>query len=387
MSLTSPGIKSTIAATAGHRAIPQVNRARPVLWWAAIGAAFMLLTVYAWSDWYLSGHAVPTPTGPTPVPEFQRIAARCWEILFTGFALFAIYHFIYKAWRQARGLTTDGMLLIAWYTLWLLQDPWLSYTQNWFSYNAVFVNFGCPQCHIPGWQATGVKENLPEPILFMGGMYIGVLFPATVLTCYLMRGAKQRWPQIGTAELIGFAIGSMAIADTIAELIWLRMGLYSYTGAIRSLSVFGGHAYQFPLYQAVLWGGVMGAASCVRYFVDDKGLTVAERGIDRVQGGVRKKALVRLLAIIGIIQSIMFVYNVIFQWFGTHADPFPQEILDRSYMTAGMCGPGTNTACPGPQVPIPVGPNSARLTPEGQLFAPIGVPTQIRNREAQTLHD
>ena len=133
--------------------------------------------------------------------------------------------------------------------------------------------------------------------------------------------------------------------------------------------------------------GVSERRMIARFAAIEGQYSVAERGIDRVQGGVRKKALVRLLAIIGIIQSIMFVYNVIFQWFGTHADPFPQEILDRSYMTAGMCGPGTNTACPGPQVPIPVGPNSARLTPEGQLFAPIGVPTQIRNREAQTLHD
>jgi Spirocyclase AveC-like len=357
----------------------ETRRAKPVKWWAGIGVLAVALMAYAWIDWLASGDAHATATGATPMPTWQVITARSWEILFGGWALVTIYAFLIRPWRQKRGLTLDGMLLIAWGSLWALQDPWLSYAQGWFSYNAEFVNLGCPQCHIPGWMDAGTRAHLPEPLFFMPGMYIGVFTSSLLLVNWIMRAAKRRWPALGTMGLIGIAWALMALSDLVLEVIWLHNGLYAYSGAYRPLTIFAGHQYQFPLYEAVLWGGMWASMVCLRYFRNDRGETIAERGLDRVKAGRRGKSLLRLLAIIGIAQTFMLVYNIGIGFGGLHAGPWPKDVLDKSYLTAGMCGPGTNIACSDPRVPIARGTASGHATPSGVFAYPRdGLPVQTR---------
>ena len=296
---------------------------------------FLGLLLYAWLSWLLGGDAHPTSTGIDPVPTWQKITARSWEILFAGWALVAIYLFLIRPWRQGKGLMLDGMILVAWFTVWALQDPWLSYAQGWFSYNAEFVDLGCPQCHVPGWMDNGVQENLPEPLLFMAGMYVGVFTTSLLLVCRIMRAAKTRWPRLGTLGLIGIAWALMALTDLVLEAIWLRNGLYAYPGAVRELSIFPGSQYQFPIYEAVLWGGMWGAMACLRYFRNDRGETVAERGLDRVRAGRRAKALLSLLAVIGIAQTFMLVYNIGIGFAGLHADTWPSRFSRRATSPPG----------------------------------------------------
>jgi Spirocyclase AveC-like len=360
------------------RAVPDRRHEIPIIWWAVVGVLFLGLLVYAWSTWLFGGDAHATSTGLDPVPTWQVVTARSWEILFGGWALVAIYFFLIRPWRQGRGLTLDGMLLIAWFTLWALQDPWLSYTQGWFSYNAEFVDLGCPQCHIPGWMDVGVRENLPEPLFFMAGMYVGVFTSSLLLANRIMRWAETRWPRIGTAGLIAIAWGLMALTDLVLEVIWLRNGLYAYPGAHRDLSIFPGSQYQFPLYEAVLWGGLWGAMACLRYFRNDRGETVAERGLDRVRAGRRGRSALRLLAIIGIAQTFMLFYNIGIGFAGLKADTWPDAVLEKSYLTAGMCGEGTDRACSDPRVPISRGEGSGHASPEGRwVDPPEGLPNQV----------
>jgi hypothetical protein len=356
----------------------QTRRAKPIKWWGGVGVLALALMIYAWSDWLISGDAHATPTGVTPVPTWQVITARSWEVLFGGWALVAIYVFLVRPLRRGRGLTLDGMLLIAWGSLWALQDPWLSYAQGWFSYSAEFVNLGCPQCHIPGWMDAGTRAHLPEPLLFMPGMYIGVFTSSLLMVNKIMGAAKRRWPGLGTMGLIGIAWGLMALTDLVLEVGWIHNGLYAYSGAYRPLSVLAGSQYQFPLYEAVLWGAMWGAMACLRYFRNDRGETVAERGLDRVKASHRGRSALRLLAIIGIAQTFMFVYNIGIGFAGLHAGPWPKDVLDKSYLTAGMCGPDTNIACSDQRVPIARGTTSGHATPEGGFAEPRGgLPNQL----------
>jgi hypothetical protein len=364
-------------------AAPEARRATPVKWWAGLGVLWLVLLVYAWSDWLASGDAHATPTGATPVPTWQVLTARSWEVLFGGWALVAIWVFLIRPWRRGQGLTLDGMLLIAWFSLWALQDPWLSYAQGWFSYNAEFVNLGCPQCHIPGWMDAGTRAHLPEPLLFMAGMYTGVFTSSLLLVNRIMRAAKARWPTLGTVGLIGLACGLMALTDLVLEVIWLHNGLYAYSGAYRPLTLFAGHQYQFPLYESLLWGAMWGAMACLRYFRNDRGETIAERGLQRVTISTRRRSLLRLLAIIGVAQTMMFVYNVGMGFWGLHAGAWPKDVLDKSYLTAGMCGPGTDRACSDPRVPIARGTTSGYATPDGRFVTPTGgPPNQTATRSA-----
>jgi hypothetical protein len=44
------------------------------------------------------------------------------------------------------------------------------------------------------------------------------------------------------------------VLDTAIELVAMRLNLWAFPGAIRSLSIFPGTRYQFPLYEAALLG-------------------------------------------------------------------------------------------------------------------------------------
>jgi Spirocyclase AveC-like len=351
---------------------------KPVKVWAGIGVAWLALIVYQWADWLFSGHAKATPKGPSVAPDWMVVSARVWEIAVVVLSVITIRHFIVRPWRRERRLTLDGMLIIAWVFSWFAQDPWLSYSRQFFNYSSLFWNLGCPQCHAPGW-LTPHGERMTEPIVWIVGVYISILFTFTVACNWMMRKAKQRWPRLGKAGLIGVAVLAFIAVDVVLELIFLRFGLYHYGGAIRWLTIFHGHYYQYPIYEGIFWGGTWALLACMRYFKNDKGETLAERGIDEVRATPRQKSVLRLLAICGLLNTIYFVgYNVPITWFQTHADSFPQDVLNRSYLTNMMCGPGTDTACPGPRVPMPVGEDSARLAPDGRTIAPAGVPVDVR---------
>ena len=66
----------------------------------------------------------------------------------------------------------------------------------------------------------------------------------------------------------------------------LPIGFYTYPGAIRAVSFNAGTYYQWPIYEGLMWGGVQAALCCLRFFTDDRGRTIVERGLDNVRGGV-----------------------------------------------------------------------------------------------------
>ena len=153
----------------------------------------------------------------------------------------------------------------------------------------------------------------------------------------------------------------------------MPMGLYVYPGAIQSLSINAGTYYQWPLYEGVLYGGVMAGLCSLRYFTDDKGRTFVEKGLDQIQGGFFKQQFTRFLAIFAACSMIFFfLYNVPVQFFALHADPWPEDIQKRSYFTMGVCGEGTGRLCPHPALPIDQGEASIYVDPDGKVVIPEG---------------
>ena len=360
----------------GSAFCPQSRKAKPVKWWASAGCLFAGVTVWSWAWWIGSGDAHPAPKGPTPIPTSQLISARFWEVVCVVGAATMAYHFLVKPWRRERRFTLDGMLLLSWLLVWALQDPMLNYFTNNFHYSAVFINLGSWTSHIPGWIAPR-SHLMGEPLLFVGGVYMFVMFGGTLFGCWCMRRAKARWPRIGTAGLIAVAVGVLAVVDLVMEVLWLRLGLYSFSGAIRWLTLWPGRYYQFPVYEAVCVGAVWGGIASLRYFKDDRGKTKAERGADEVRATPVQRQLLRFLAVYGACSTIFLaVYSLPMAFFGAHADNFPDGVLQRSYLTSGTCGLGTDYACPGPRVPMPSGPDSAHATPDGTWEAPKDLPVQ-----------
>jgi hypothetical protein len=141
----------------------------------------------------------------------------------------------------------------------------------------------------------------------------------------------------------------MILMDILLEgVLWMPQQLFATPGGLGQLFL-GSHTNMFPVTEAVFWGGGWAAISCVRYFTDDQGLTVAERGINRLRIGSGRKTALRFLALLGLCQVLYVgVYTLPSAIFvGAHSASWPRSIGSKSYLNDHLCGVGTNRACTG----------------------------------------
>jgi uncharacterized protein DUF5135 len=349
---------------------PRVEPTSPVVWWAAIGAAFALLIAYLLVRYLLSGPRSVDP-GPTPIPQWMLITIRSVEIASIVVFLWVVWAYIVKPWRATRRLTFDALFTLACGTL-IWQDFLQNYTQIHAVWNAHLVNLGSWYEFIPGWMSPN-SQNMVESPLFAATWYPAILLLLVVGTNKVMWMAKARWPRLGAGGLFLIACLAGAIMDAILDPLYVRLGLYSWAGAVKSWTLWYGHYYQFPLYEIPTIAIWFGATASIRFFMDDKGYSFVERGIERVAAGAKTKTWLRFLALTGVLNLFFFgFYCLPLGVIATHASTVPPDIQKRSYFTNGMCGDGTSYACPGGAVPISK-PGSAHLSPDGKLIVPRGV--------------
>ena len=94
------------------------------------------------------------------------------------------------------------------------------------------------------------------------------------------------------------------------------------------------------------------AVAALRYFTNDRGEMVIERGIEKVKGGPGKKLVIRALAAVAATHLLLIVfYNIPNSVIGLHSNEWPADLQERSYLTDFVCGDETDRACPGAAVP------------------------------------
>jgi hypothetical protein len=344
---------------------------KPVKVWAVVGGALLMLQLYVWIRWITGPYFERVPDGPSNLPMYMKVPLTAnWIVLWAGLP-FALWYFIVRPWRRERRITLDGMLLVS-MGLMFFQDPLLNYFNTWCTYNTWLFNRGSWSSDIPGWVSPEEPgHQVAEPLLTnTPGYAYGVLL-ITILGCWVMRKIKARWPNIGNLRLIAATYAFTFLLDFLMEgCLLLPIGFYTYPGAIRSVSFNAGTYYQWPIYEGLTWGGVQAALCCLRYFTDDRGRTVVERGLDSVRGGFARQQFTLFLAIFaGVSASFFIFYNVPAQWIGMHSDPWPEDHLKRSYFNGGICGDDTDVPCPNPGLPIPTK-RSGFINTDGQLVLP-----------------
>ena len=346
---------------------------KPVTIWATVGGALLLLQVYVWIRWISGPYFERVPGGPTDPPMYMKVMLTANAVGMCVGLPFVIWWFIIRPWVRERRITLDGLLFVS-CALFFFQDPLLNYFNTWCTYNTWLWNRGSWSSHIPGWVSPeSPGRQVAEPLLINATGY-GMVLVLAIAGCWFMRKIKARWPGISNIRLILVTYAAAFVADFVMEAgFMLPFGLYTYPGSIRSVTVFAGTYHQWPIYEGLMWGGVMTALSCLRYFTDDRGRTVVERGLDQVRGGFARQQLVRFLAIFAAVSScFFFLYNVPAQWIAMHSDPWPQDHLKRSYFNGGICGDGTDVPCPDPSLPIPTK-RSGFINTDGVLVLPDGV--------------
>ena len=345
------------------------TRMRPVLWWAAIGIFFGAVAIFSMISWMTSPDFTPTRPGVTPVPAYITWGNNIQQVGEVIGAVLILYFVVIRPWRREGHITLDGMIVLAaagiyWW------DPVPNYFGPTVSYNSALVNWGSWSSHIPGWVSDN-GSRMPEPPLYAGLWYIIGFILLAMFINWVMRQAKRRWPKLGTSGLVLIAIASGMLLDFVLEVMYVRLGTYVYPGAYKPLTLFYGHYYQFPILCAVFSGIAFGLVACLRYFRNDKGQTFVEGGIAELRVKPWQRSWVRFLAIYGLFNLLGLLACSQYWWTAVHEQPWPKGVLERSYFTNGLCGTGTDVACPGGVIPVTQR-GTAHLSPNNTVVVPPG---------------
>lgn len=323
------------------------NKTPPIKIWAGLGAVMLVFIAFVLIKWVTGDFFKAVPQGPSDPPMWMQVELVLWQVFSIPVALYLLYRFVVKPYRRDKTVGVDGVLLIAFASLWF-QDPLSSAGNHWFVYNTAMVNFGSWANDTPWFNAFGQPGAMTsEPILFTPAAYVYIMILAAVLGCWFMRKAKDRWPGISSFQLVAICFVGMCIFDIVLEgLIWLPLGVFEYPGG--HWAIFPDSYHKYPLNETFTIGAVFTGIACLRFFRDDRGYTFAERGIDKLRLSPGKMLVVRGLAVTAVVQVIMFAgYNVPNTAIGFNSTTWPADLQKRSYFTNFLCGDQTDRACPG----------------------------------------
>jgi hypothetical protein len=314
---------------------------RPVLWWAAIGMAFLALQAWVFGSWILSGDARSIPAGPDPVPGATKAWAIGSQIVLSIGAVAVIGSVVRRCRREGR-LTFDAVLLLGWASI-FWGNPLENYTQVMRLANGYMVNLGSWIGHVPG-VVSPTADRVPEPLVYMLALYFGYGALTTFAVSAAMGRATRRWPALRGGRLFLATWTGLFVVEIVVESLWARTEIMAYAGGIRGISLFAGHPAQMPLHIPLLVSLTLTLFAWIHHSPPTRAALF--RGAERTG----RPTLVRVLAMVGAANIVMLCYAVPAQWFALHPGPFPPY---RSYLNNGVCGaePG-GLPCPGPGIPI-----------------------------------
>lgn len=326
----------------------EAAKARPILWWATLGAGFLALQLYILASWILSDDFKPVAPGPDALSPIGTMTMWGVAITFVGAAIGGV---AWIGWSLARGraLSTTQILMVGcWTCLW--QDATINLLRPVALYNTHYPNMGSWAEHIPFWFSPNGVLNA-QPLTFQSSLYL-VMIPLWVLTAFwVMKTARRLWPRLVMPQLILIAMAFITVAQTGAEVAMVRGEIFAYGGAIHALSVFPGTRWQFPVYGAFLWSIGTVALGALLLRRDQAGRTAVEQGIERLTLATGASNGLRCLAMAGAANLAILAYYLPFMFVSLYSDPWPTDFP--SYFRNGICGAETGYACPDPGLPIP----------------------------------
>ena len=368
---TNIHVSASVSSRTPSRAGVSAGKLHAIQVWSVIGIACTALIAYVFAVWLLSGNVHTTPTGVTPVPEMTRINAIFWQFFLGALSATLGYVVLIREWQREGRLTLNGMLYIAAHLMWW-QDCAFNYFTPTFTYNSVLINWGSWNASIPGWISPNA-EKMPSPVLLYLGLYPVFFCGATIMLVSWLRKAKARWPQISNLTLFSIMFVALGLFGVAAETAWLRTGMYTYTGVASAITLWPDQPYKVPVLNLFLLDSmVLTGLAVMLYSRDDKGLTFIERGADQLRVGSKISIALRCFAVIGLANVLMFAYNIFMAYLSITGPGWAPSVIEKSYFTNGVCGDGTDFACPNGSAPIPVGKDQIHLRPDGTLAVPDG---------------
>ncbi|WP_155927664.1 spirocyclase AveC family protein [Mycolicibacterium sp. CBMA 234] len=371
---------SKTATSAYPATDPRVTprQARPVLWWATFGALWLTFMAFVLISWISGPYFTRVPVGPTDPPMYMKVFLMTLQVTMIPAMLGLLWCFVVRPWRRERTVTVDGALTLAFCTL-FFQDPLSNYFGPWITYNSWSWNRGSWVNSVPGWMSFGAPgATVVEPPMTIIGLYVVIMTVAVRIGVATLKWASARWPQLSKVGLFLICYTVMFVFDVVFEgVTFMPLGVWTYAGG--HWNIFGNTYHAFPLHEALLVGILLSAYTFLRFFVDDRGRTIVERGSERAAATPAGQGIVRALAIIGAVNAIFLgVYTLPHLFVGAHSRPWNDDVQRRSYFLDGICGGDTGRACPGPAIPLVRTDNSggnggsAYVGTDGTLHVPPG---------------
>lgn len=329
------------------------KKIQPVVWWAGAGALILAGIAYIMIRWITGPYFKAVDPGPTQVTDWQHYALLVIQVGGTALAAWCLWHFLVRPWRRDGKPTSEGLLAVSYLTLYV-QDPVSLSGGYWFTYNATMFNRGSWAPYLPFFDApSGTPGNmLAEPIFGMGSGYVYFWIIGVAFALWALKTAKARFPRLGIVGALIAAYVACVIFDVVLEgFIWMKTGFYAYPGA-PGPKLFEGSFTAYPFVEGILIGFLLTPYALLRYYKDDKGYTIVERGVENLRVGSRTKVLLRFLALTAVAHGIyFFCYNVYAYHVGVNQVEWPKAVQQRSYLLNGVCGEGTNRACYSRSIP------------------------------------
>ena len=352
----------------------EAKTTQPVVYWAFLGGVMVLAIAYILIRWITGPYFKAVPGGVTKLPEFQEVSLQIIQWGGAAIAVGCIYWFLIRPWRRNGAPTSEGLLAVC-YGLLYIQDPVSIGGGYWFTYNSTMWNRGSWVPYLPLFNNPDGRPGhmLAEPVFGMGSGYVYFWIALVAISLWSFKFVKNRFPRLGLPGALFAASLAPALGDVVLEgFIWMKTGFYAYPGA-PGPHLFPGQASAYPLLEGFLIGFLISPYAVLRYYKDDKGYTVVERGVDKLKVGRNVKVLLRFLALVAVSQGIyFFCYNIWAYQIGVHQQAWPAAVQQRSYFLNGVCGSGTGKLCPAASMPN-IRPHSAYIGTNGQVVVPPGV--------------
>lgn len=345
---------------------PRSAAGRPPWAWpqflALVGVAFLIWQAWTIGAWLIEGPRASTEFRDTSSGAW--IAARIYEAVAVLVAV-TVVTLVVRQCRRERRLTFDGQLCIGGaLCFWL--DPVANMFQPVYIVSSNFVNVGnwCSQMPFLPNNDCG---RVPEPIIFMGLLYVsGFVVCGHVLGGFLRR-VRRRFPTISWFRLLLALAGLALLFDMAVEMPPIILHLWNYPSYPDSLSLLG-HQTKYPIFLAV--GAILGwgAVGLVHSIRDDRGRTIFEQRLDHLTP--RRRTLVSTLAVIAYMNLMVFAVDLTLALGGPYASPWrglPAHVVNGVCDTADGTITGTRAGpCPGdPSYRVPMRNLPGEKPPQG----------------------
>lgn len=321
------------------------KRFRTIHWVAALGVVLLIFELYLLINWVTGPYFKTIPYGPSEPPTWMKWGMDIYAVGGNLLMVYLFWQLLFRPWLKERRVTFYGLMCPV-LLLTSVYDPLGSYFDNWYNYNAYFLNFGSPlPAGMPGWQSFAEPgAGNTWPIALIPSLYVNAFLFFIWSGCWIMGALRRHFPRMPPALMAGCFLAFVIFDIVIEGYIFMRLGWYVETG----LAINQGEYYQNPWRNIILAALMWSMLASLYYFRDDRGQTFVERGLDLSETNTAKGIVLRFFALLAAVQLILTIFYHI--PIALHVKYFPAEwpeaISSKTYFTGHICGYDTPRPCP-----------------------------------------